>query len=231
MQVRGTGRDAPRAKRPSQDICQVNGYTWAEETANAITHGVGLAIAALAVPLLIYLAAGSADAWRTAGAAVFGATLILLYAVSTLYHAVRDARRKAVLRLIDHCAVYLLIAGTYTPFMLALRGGWGWALLTVIWLLGVAGIVYKLLFLDRFPRLSTALYLGMGWLIVVAAGPLVRMLGAGTALWLAAGGLAYTAGLVFYHSRRRYAHAVWHVFVLTGSACHVVAVALHVHQA
>jgi hemolysin III len=209
------------------DICHVNGYTWAEEAANAITHGIGLIAAALSVPLLIYLAAGTADAWRLTGAAVYGATLVLLYTVSTLYHAVRDARLKALLRLWDHCAVYLLIAGTYTPFMLALRGGWGWALLTAVWLLGVGGIVYKLLFLDRFPRLSTALYLAMGWLIVVAAGPLVRLLGGGTALWLAAGGLAYTSGLVFYHSRRRYAHAVWHVFVLAGSICHGVAVGLH----
>jgi hemolysin III len=210
-----------------RERCRVNGYTWAEEAVNALTHGIGLVAAAVAVPVLMVMAVSSADAWRVAGAAVYGATLLLLYAVSTAYHAVRDARRKALLRLCDHCAVYLLIAGTYTPFMLALRGGWGWALLTAVWALGVLGIVYKVFLLDRFPRLSTALYLAMGWLIVVAAAPLVRLLGPGTAAWLAIGGLAYTAGLAFYHSRREYAHAVWHVFVLAGSLCHGVAVALH----
>jgi hemolysin III len=234
MQPQGGGRCGGEDRRAGEgragEKCSVNGYTWAEEAVNALTHGVGLLVAVLAVPVLIYLAAGTADPWRVVGATVYGATLLLLYGVSTLYHAVRDERRKTVLRLCDHCAVFLLIAGTYTPFMLTLRGGWGWALLATVWLLGLGGIVYKLFFLDRFPRFSTALYLAMGWLIVVAAAPLVRLLGPGTALLLAAGGLAYTAGLIFFHRKREYAHAVWHVFVLTGSICHGIAVALHVQQ-
>ena len=137
---------------------------------------------------------------------------------------------RARLRVFDHCAIYLLIAGSYTPFLLiGLRGGWGWSLFGVIWGLAVAGVIFKLFFTGRFPRLSTGIYLGMGWLSLVAVVPMVQRLPGTTLAWLVAGGIAYTAGTAFYHSRRiPYAHAIWHLFVLAGSVCHYAAVATHV---
>ncbi|HYJ79159.1 MAG TPA: hemolysin III family protein [Longimicrobiaceae bacterium] len=202
------------------------------ELASALTHGAGLVASACGGAVLVVLSALRGDAWSILGTAVFGATLVMLYAASTLYHASRDARVRSRLQVFDHCAIYLLIAGTYTPFTLVgLRGGWGWALFGVIWGLAVAGVVFKLFFTGRFPRLSTGVYLGMGWLVVVAAVPMMRLLPATTLAWLVAGGLAYTAGTLFYHSRRRYAHAVWHLFVLAGSICHFVAVTTQVAAA
>jgi hemolysin III len=160
------------------------------------------------------------------GAAIFGTTMALLYLTSTVYHAVTRARAKQVLRLLDHGAIYLLIAGTYTPFTLGvLRGPWGWTLLAVIWVLAAAGVTLKALGGIRHPRLSTAVYLAMGWLVVVAAHPLLEHLPPRGLFWLAAGGLAYTAGVGFYATRRmRFGHFVWHLFVLAGTACHFVAV-------
>lgn len=200
----------------------------AEEIANSATHGVGALLSLAAIPLLVVAAVtGGGDAWRIAGAAIFGATLLMLYTTSTLYHALPGAHVKAMLRRCDHAAIYLLIAGTYTPFLVGpLRGAWGWSLLAVIWALALVGVLYKAVFGIRMPHLSTALYLAMGWLIVVAAVPLVRSVpGAGLA-WLLVGGLCYTGGVVFYlfDSRVRYAHAVWHLFVLAGSAAHAWAV-------
>ncbi|HYW06385.1 MAG TPA: hemolysin III family protein, partial [Longimicrobium sp.] len=170
------------------------------------------------------------DVWSIVSSAIFGATLVLLYTASTLFHAARDSRIRARLQVFDHCAIYLLIAGTYTPFtLIRLRGGWGWGLFAVVWVLAVAGVIFKLFFTGRFPRLSTALYLGMGWMVLVAAAPMLENVPARTLLWLAAGGLAYTAGTIFYHARRiPYAHAIWHLFVLAGSICHYVAVAREV---
>lgn len=200
-----------------------------EELASALTHGAGLVASAAGAAVLIVLSALRGDAWSIVGTSIFGATLVVLYAASTLYHASRSAKARARLQVFDHCAIYLLIAGTYTPFTLVgLRGGWGWALFGVIWGLAVAGVVFKLFFTGRFPRLSTGIYLGMGWLVLVAAVPMVRLLPATALAWLVAGGLAYTAGTAFYHSRRRYAHAVWHLFVLAGSVCHFVAVTTQV---
>jgi hemolysin III len=200
-----------------------------EELASALTHGAGLVASAAGAAVLIVLSAVRGDAWSIVGTAIFGATLVVLYAASTLYHASRSAKARARLQVFDHCAIYLLIAGTYTPFTLVgLRGGWGWALFGVIWGLAVAGVVFKLFFTGRFPRLSTGIYLGMGWLVLVAAVPMVRLLPVSTLVWLAAGGVAYTVGTVFYHSHRRYAHAVWHLFVLAGSVCHFAAVTTQV---
>jgi hemolysin III len=199
------------------------------ELANALTHGVGAVAAAAGAAVLLVLASLHGDAWQVVGSAVFGATLVLLYTASTAYHAARTPRVKARLRMLDHCAIYLLIAGTYTPFTLVgLRGGWGWSLLGVIWALAVAGVVFKLFFIERFHRLSTALYVAMGWLVVVAAVPMVQRLPVVTLAWMVAGGLAYTAGTYFYHGRRPWAHAVWHLFVMAGSACHFAAVATQV---
>lgn len=197
-----------------------------EELANALTHGVGAVASVAGAAVLIVFAALGGDAWRIVSTAIFGATLITLYTASTLYHAARSERARARLKIFDHCAIYLLIAGTYTPFMLVgLRGGWGWSLFGVIWGLAVAGIVFKLFFTGRFRLLSTAIYVGMGWLALLAIGPMVRHLAPTTLVWLLAGGVAYTAGTLFYHNRRiPYAHAVWHVFVMAGSVCHAVAV-------
>ena len=197
-----------------------------EELANALTHGAGAVASAVGGAILIAFAARGGDAWQIVGAAVFCASLVTLYLASTLYHAVRDPRLKERLRLLDHCAIYLLIAGTYTPFMIgALRGGWGWTLFGVVWFLAVSGVVFKLFFIGRFPRASTIVYVAMGWMALLAVGPMVQRLSPLTLALLVAGGIAYTAGTPFYHSRFRYAHAVWHLFVLAGSTCHLLAVA------
>jgi hemolysin III len=197
-----------------------------EELANALTHGAGLVASAAGAAILVTVAVFRGDVWAVFSSAVFGATLVLLYAASTLYHAARTPRVKARLQVFDHCAIYLLIAGTYTPFtLLGLRGGFGWTLLAVAWVFAAAGVVFKLFFTGRFPRLSTALYLGMGWMAIVAAKPMLERFPLSTLLWIVAGGLAYTGGTVFYHSRRiPYAHAIWHLFVIAGSVCHYFAV-------
>jgi hemolysin III len=204
--------------------------TMAEEVANAITHGLGLLASVVALPVLLAAPHLRVDRWTTLGVAVFGTTLVLMYLASTLYHAVPHPRAKHLLRTLDHSAIYLLIAGTYTPFLLgALRGTWGWTLLVVIWLLAALGVAAKWTVGFRFPRLSTAVYLGMGWLIVVASVPLVRSMSMSGLAWLAAGGLCYTGGVVFHATdhRLRYGHAVWHIFVAAGSTCHFFAVLWH----
>jgi hemolysin III len=199
-----------------------------EEIANAITHGVGILVSLAGGSFLIVLAALTRNAWKVVGVSVFVATLLLLYVASTTYHLVRPELLKKRLKILDHCAIFLLIAGSYTPFLLdAFRGPWGWSLFGVIWTLAVAGMLFKLRFTGRFPAVSTAIYIAMGWLIVIAARPLVTLFDLTSLLWLLAGGLAYTLGTAFYHSRRvPFAHAVWHVFVLTGSICHGIAVAM-----
>jgi hemolysin III len=197
-----------------------------EELANALTHGLGAMAALAGGAVLITLAAVYGDAWQLAGAIVFGACLLLLYVASTLYHAVAYPGAKARLKVFDHCAIYLLIAGTYTPFTLVgLRGPWGWGLFAAIWALAVAGVVFKLFFTGRFKRLSTLVYIAMGWLVLVALEPLLGALDGWTLGWLFAGGACYTLGTVFYHRPSlRYAHAIWHGFVVAGSVCHYIAV-------
>ena len=201
------------------------GYTLGEEIVHSITHGVGLVGAIAALPWLILAARGHDDPWKLAGGLVFGITAILLFAASTLYHALPDCRAKHLFRLFDHCAIYLLIAGTYTPFTLGvLRGGWGWTLFGLTWGLAIVGIVLKATLRFRFPTLSTLLYLALGWLVVIAAKPVLRALTPTQVAWLVAGGLLYTIGVPFYVWSRRYAHAIWHVFVLGGAGCHLVAI-------
>jgi len=197
-----------------------------EEAANAITHGVGLVASLAALPVLVVVAAIRHDGWQVVGGAVFGASLVTLYAASTLYHAVDHPQAKHRLRLVDHCAIYLLIAGTYTPFTLGvLRGGWGWTLLGVVWALAASGIAAKTLGGFRYPRVSSLAYLAMGWTCLVAIGPIVSRVPAEGIAWLVAGGLLYSVGMIFYAATRvRYAHAVWHLFVLAGSGCHFLAV-------
>lgn len=199
-----------------------------EELLNTLTHAAG-AIASLAgSAILIIRASTEGDAFAIVGCAVFGATLLLLYLASTLYHASNSAVRRQRLRVFDHCAIYALIAGTYTPFtLIGLRGPWGWSLLGVLWGLAFAGIAFKIFFTGRYERLSTLIYIIMGWLGLIAAMPMSQRLSSGVLIWLVAGGLAYTVGTIFFSSRRiPYAHPIWHVFVLLGSFCHGVAVAL-----
>ena len=196
-----------------------------EEIANAISHGVGFVLAVTSIPVLV-LAARPHGARAIVGAAVFATTASLLYLTSTLYHSISHERAKHVLRVLDHSAIYLLIAGTYTPFSLGvLHGAWGWSLLGTIWGLAILGVVMKSVGGFRLRGLSTALYLAMGWLVIIAARPLYLHLPAWGLFWLFAGGVAYTAGVAFYGSRRMpYAHFLWHLCVMAGTACHFVAV-------
>jgi hemolysin III len=190
-----------------------------------VSHGVGFLAALAALPVLVIGARPNGTA-AVVGAVVFATTMALLYLCSTLYHAVRPVRAKRVLQVLDHGAIYLLIAGTYTPFTLGvLRGGWGWTLFGLIWSLAVAGVVLKIVGGIQYPRLSTAVYLGMGWLVLIAARPLWLRVPAWGLAWLAASGLACTVGVAFYSANRlRYGHVIWHLFVLAGTGCHFVAV-------
>ena len=205
---------------------QPDTYTRGEEIANSLTHGLGLVMSVAGLGVLVTFAALHGDAWTVVGCAVFGASLVLLYATSTLYHTLRAPRPKRSWRVFDHGAIFLLIAGTYTPFTLvSLRGPWGWSLFGVVWALAVAGIVLKLFLTGRFRVLSTLIYLFMGWLVLIAFKPLVEALPHSSLMLLLAGGAAYSAGTVFYMWKRLpYHHAVWHLFVLAGSVCHFFAV-------
>ena len=197
-----------------------------EEIANTVSHGVGLLAAVAATPILVVGAIQRGGTAGGIGAGVFASTVALLYLTSVLYHALPANRAKPVLRVLDHGAIFLLIAGTYTPFTLGvLRGPWGWSLLGLVWSLALVGVVLKATSGVRHPRLSLGLYLAMGWLIVIAIKPLWLLMPTAGILWLLAGGIAYTAGVVFYAAdHRRYSHFVWHLFVLAGTACHFIAV-------
>ncbi len=200
--------------------------TRGEEIANALSHALGVAGAIAALPFLIMAALRRDSAAEVVGACLFGATAIVLYGVSTLYHAARPGRLKAWLNRMDHAAIYLFIAGSYMPFMLGvLWGGWGWSMFGVVWGAATVGVVAKLLNRLQHPLWSTGLYVAMGWVAVVAAVPLVERMAPEGLAWLVGGGLAYTLGAVVFHfdSRVRYAHFVWHLFVVAGSACHVMA--------
>ena len=205
-------------------------YTPREELANSLTHGLGAALSVAGLVLLVIRAAQHGDAWHVVSTAIFGTTLVLLYAASTLYHSLRGERLKQRLRKFDHAAIFLLIAGSYTPFVLVtLRGPWGWSLFGVVWGLAVAGMTIKFWLAGRFKLLSTLIYVAMGWLVLVAIKPLVAALPSGGMKLLVAGGLCYTGGAVFYLWKRLpYHHAIWHLFVLGGSACHWAAVFLYV---
>jgi len=197
-----------------------------EEIANSVSHGVGLLAAVAAAPVLVFSATRHGSAAQIAGASVFAGAMVLLYLVSTLYHALRGNRSKRVFQVLDHAAIFLMIAGTYTPFTLGvLRGTWGWTLFGLVWGLALAGVVLTALGGVRYPKLSMCLYLAMGWLILVAVKPFWLRMPAWGLLWLSAGGIAYMAGVAFYAAKRvRYSHFVWHLFVIAGTACHCIAV-------
>lgn len=197
-----------------------------EELANSITHGIGLALSIAGFVVLLVLAAVRGSAWHIVGCAIYGTTLICVYMASTLYHSIPRPKFRRILKILDHSAIYLLIAGTYTPFLLVnLRGAWGWSLLGVVWALAAAGIVFKVWFVDRFQFLSTAIYIAMGWLALIAVKPLLAAVPTAGFIWLVAGGLLYTVGVLFFAWKRvPYNHAIWHIFVMGGSICHFLAV-------
>jgi len=200
-----------------------------EEIANSISHGVGLAGAIAVTPIMIVVASRSTGAKGIVAASIFGATMIIMYLMSTLYHALPESRAKRVFNVLDHSAIYVLIAGTYTPFTLVvLGGGWGWSLFGVIWGLAVAGILFKSIGGLRYPMLSNIVYLAMGWLIIIAIKPLSDHVPIWGIVWLGAGGIAYTLGVAFFAaSGLRYSHLIWHLFVLAGTTFHFIAVLMY----
>jgi hemolysin III len=197
-----------------------------EEVANTISHGLGLALALAALPILLLSAIKGGSGHFIVGVSVFGGTMVLLYLASTLYHSLTHEAAKQLFRLVDHTAVFLLIAGTYTPFSLGvLRGPWGWSMLAVIWILAIVGITLKIRRRTRYSRISIALYVIMGWLAVVAVKPILLLVPLPGILLILAGGIAYTGGLAFFAAHRiRYNHLIWHLFVIAGTTCHFFAV-------
>lgn len=205
-------------------------YSFAEELFHAISHGAGVILSIAGLSWMLYVSIEAADPWRISASIVYGVSLITLFLASTLYHALFKSRHRQLFKLLDHCAIYVLIAGTYTPFLLvAMRTTTGWWLFGAIWALATAGILTKLWFRDRFPRFALAGYLVMGWLVVIALPQVVDAVGPDGMIWLVAGGLSYTIGAAFYAAKRlAFGHAIWHVFVLLGGICHFLAVIWHV---
>lgn len=201
-------------------------YTVQEEIVNSVTHGVGAGLSIAGLAVLVVLAVRYGDAWQVVSVSVFGASLVLLYSASTLYHAVQQPRVKEVLRKLDHASIYLLIAGTYTPFLLiSLRGPTGWTLLTVVWIMATLGVLWKMFFTGRFEVIATIVYVLMGWMGVIAVRDMVAAIPTTGLVFLFAGGIIYTLGVIFYAIEKiPYNHAVWHLFVLGGSVCHFFAV-------
>ncbi|MFI5176690.1 MAG: hemolysin III family protein [Terriglobia bacterium] len=201
-----------------------------EDVASVLTHGIGLMLSVAGLCVLVALSVLYGTRLHVLSCGLYGVTLVSLYAASTLYHSFQSPRVKHVLKIIDHCSIYLLIAGTYTPFTLVLlHGGWGWTLFGLVWGLSVFGIVFKILFVNRFKVTSVSIYLLMGWMAVVAIKPMLALVPTGGVRLLFAGGLIYTAGILFYVWKKiPYNHAIWHLFVLAGSACHYFAVMFYV---
>lgn len=214
----------------SQRDATAAGYPPLEEFLNSLTHGIGLVLSIVGAIVLVVAASMLGDPWKIVSFSVFGATLALLYGASMLYHASRAPRWRAIYKMLDHCAIFALIAGTYTPFLLVnMRGPVGWTLFGVIWGLAATGIVLKLVFGNRYKLARVGIYLAMGWLVLFASGELVDSIDAPGFWLLVAGGVTYTAGVVFYLADRiPYNHAIWHLFVVGGSACHFAAVYLSV---
>jgi hemolysin III len=205
-------------------------YSPVEEIANSAIHGLGVVLSITALVLLTTLAARSGDVWRIVSSAIYGSTLVALYLSSVLYHSFRAPGVKRVFRYFDHSAIYLLIAGSYTPFTLVtLRGAWGWTLFGLVWGVAALGLLMTVIGIGRSRVLASLVYIGMGWLIVIAIKPLLAAIPPGGIAWLVAGGLLYTFGVVFYIWKKLpFHHAVWHLFVLGGSVCHFIAILLYV---
>ena len=197
-----------------------------EEILNVLTHGIGFLLSIVALSLMVVYASMDGNAWHIVGAAIFGTSLVILYLASTLFHGAREPHWRKWLNVFDHASIYVLIAGTYTPFLLVtLNGPWGWSLFGVIWGLAIAGVVFKIFYTGKFKTVSTIIYILMGWLIVIAIVPLVENLTTMGLFWLLMGGIAYSVGAVFYMLNRvPFNHAIFHVFVLGGSICHFISV-------
>lgn len=204
-----------------------------EEIMNGVTHGIGAALSIAGLTILVVLAVMSGNVRQIVSFSIYGASLIILYLASTLYHSFQKPEVKRVLKIIDHAAIYLLIAGTYTPFLLVgVQGAWGWTMLVLIWGLAILGISFKTLFIDRFRKLSVLGYVLMGWLSVLILKSLLDTIAVGGLIWLAVGGAIYTMGVIFYSLKKiPYMHGVWHLFVLGGSICHYFAVLLYLAPA
>lgn len=233
MQARTISQDSYQAAdfRGQTPICVYNAVSMEnvglrEEIANSISHGLGLVLAIVAVPILVAAALRGGNVRFVVGVSVFGGTLVLLYLASTLYHSLTHETAKALCRVFDHTAIFLLIAGTYTPFSLGvLRGPWGWSLLAIIWTLAIVGITLKIRKRTRHSRITIVLYVIMGWLAIVAVKPMVMLIPVPGILLIFAGGIAYTGGLAFFALERiRYNHFIWHLFVIAGTTCHFFAV-------
>ncbi|MBL7993893.1 hemolysin III family protein [bacterium] len=201
-------------------------YTIGEEIANSITHGIGAALSIAGLVILVVMAALHGDAWHIVSCAIYGASMIMLYTASTLYHSFQNPNIKHAMRILDHSSIYLLIAGTYTPFtLISLRGPWGWSLFGVVWGLALTGIIFKLYFTGRFNKASTIIYVLMGWIAVIAIKPMIDIIPFGGLALLFGGGLSYTLGVIFYVWKKLpYHHAVWHLFVLGGTILHFFAI-------
>jgi hemolysin III len=201
-----------------------------EEVANSVTHGVGVVLSVAALVVLVVRSSLYGDAWRVVSLSIFGTCLVVLYTSSALYHAFRSLRVKRLFWILDHVSIFLVIAGTYTPVTLVLmRGSWGWTLFGSIWALAIGGIVSKIFLIGRVTPLYVTMYAVMGWLIVLAVKPMLATVPQGLIVWLGLGGLAYTLGIVFFAFKRLpFNHAVWHLFVLAGSACHFIGMLLYV---
>jgi hemolysin III len=219
--------------KKSEDLTSIGEYTLGEEIAHGITHGIGTGLSIAGLTLLLVLSILHGDVYQVVSFSVYGATLIILYLASTLYHSFQQPAVKRVFKVIDHASIFLLIAGTYTPFLLvAIRGAWGWTLLVIVWGLAILGVSLKALFIHRFQKLSVLAYILMGWLSVVAIKELLDNIPLGGLILVAVGGIVYTVGIIFYALKRiRFSHAIWHVFVLGGSVCHYFAVLLYLAPA
>jgi len=205
-------------------------YSIGEEIAHTITHGIGALLSIAGLTVLVAFASLNGDAWHITSSSIFGATLVILYSTSSLYHGISHPKAKSILQLLDHAAIYLLIAGTYTPFLLvSLRGIWGWSLFGVIWSIALIGIVLEFVDSKRFQKLSLWLYLGMGWIALIAINPMLEHVETGGLILLLLGGLSYSLGVIFFvRDHLAYNHAIWHLFVLAGSAFHFFSVLFYV---
>lgn len=214
--------------RKNKSACMSDtGQTRAEELANTITHGLGIVISLVIMVAFIMSSANQADSLRLLATCIFSMTLIMMYSSSTIYHLLRSPSIKHCFRIVDHACIFLLIAGTYTPFMLLnLKGIWGWSMLTVIWVLAIVGVLLKIIFVGRYERLSTFIYIAMGWSVVVLAVPIYNNIAINGILLLLAGGIAYTAGTWFFVKDKtyKYFHTIWHLFVIAGSCMHALAI-------
>lgn len=218
-------------KKNNQFQCPVSGQFPIEELINSLTHGVGLLLSVVALVLLVVFSSLYGSAWHIVGCSIYGATLVLLYGASTIYHGCKKPRQKKFLKIVDHGSIYFLIAGTYTPFLfVTLKGGWGWSLFGVIWGLAIAGFIFKIFYVHRFQIVSTLIYILMGWLMLIAISPLKENLPSAGIRWLFLGGIAYTAGTLFFAASKKikFSHSVWHLFVLIGSICHFFSVLFYV---